>query len=118
MRIWFHRVCFVIVQIAFLPIESNSRFNHELSLRCFNVGVGDSQTVEIGHGVRQGSLLSPLLFSINAEMMMIETMEDLEEGVRVGGELLRDFKFANDQEMVAQTEKRPQTKIDAPSKTG
>ena len=41
--------------------------------------------------------LSPLLFSICAEMMMVEAMEDVEKGVRVGGELLKDGKFANDQ---------------------
>ena len=66
---------------------------------------GDSEPGEIGRGVRQGCLLSPLLFSIYAEMMMIEAMEDVEEGVRVGGELLKDVKFADDQGMVAQTQK-------------
>ena len=45
-----------------------------------------------------------ILFLIFAEIMMIETMEDVEYGVRVGGELLKDFKFANDQGMVSQTE--------------
>ena len=79
---------------------------------------GDSEPGEIGRGVRQGCLLSPLLFSIYAEMMMIEAMEDVEEGVRVGGELLKDVKFADDQGMVAQTEKGLQTIMDALSKTG
>ena len=51
-------------------------------------------------------------------MMMIEAMEDVEEGVRVGGELLKDVKFADDQGMVAQTEKGLQTIMDALSKTG
>ena len=55
--------------------------------------------------VREECLLSPLLFSIYAEMVMKEAMEDVEEGVRVGGELLKDVKFADDQGMVAQTEK-------------
>ena len=45
----------------------------------------DSESGEIGREVRQGCLLSPLLFSIYTEMMMIEAMEDVEEGVRVGG---------------------------------
>ena len=51
-------------------------------------------------------------------MMMIEAMEDVEEGVRVGGELLKDVKFADDQGMVAQTEKGLQTIMDALSKNG
>ncbi|CAF1622602.1 unnamed protein product, partial [Didymodactylos carnosus] len=64
---------------------------------------GDSDPAEIGRGVRQGCLLSPLLFSIYAEMMMIEAMEGVEEGVRVGGELRKDVKFADDHGMVAET---------------
>ena len=32
-------------------------------------------------------------------------MEDVEEGVKVGGELLKDVKFADNQGMVAHTEK-------------
>ena len=34
--------------------------------------------------------LSPLLFSIYAEMMMEEALENVEEGIRVGGELIKD----------------------------
>jgi hypothetical protein len=41
---------------------------------------------------------------VYAEMMMIEAMQDVEEGVRVGGELVKDVKFADDQGMVASTE--------------
>ena len=44
---------------------------------------GDSEPGEIGRGVRQGWLLTPLLFSIYAEMMIAEAMEDVKEGVRV-----------------------------------
>ena len=50
------------------------------------------------------------------EMMMIEAMEDVETGLRVEGELLNDVKFADDQGMVAQTEKGLQTIIDLLSK--
>ena len=64
---------------------------------------GNSEPADIGRGVRQGCLLSPLLFSIYAEMMMVETMEGIEEGIRVGGEFLKDVKFADDQGMVAQS---------------
>ena len=50
--------------------------------------------------------------------MMIEVMEDVEEGVKVGGQLLEDLKFADDQGMVLQTEKRLQTIMNALSETG
>jgi hypothetical protein len=68
------------------------------------VADGESEPGIIGRGVRQGCPLSPLLFSIYAESMMIEAMEDIEEGVRVGGELVKDVRFADDQAMVASTE--------------
>ena len=45
-----------------------------------------------------------LLFSIYAEMMMKEALENVEEGIRVGGELIKDVKYADDQGMVANTE--------------
>ena len=63
-----------------------------------------SEEGEIGRGVRQGCSISPLLFNIYAEAMMEEAMEDLEEGIKVGGNLLQDVRFADDQGMVAGSE--------------
>ena len=65
---------------------------------------GDSDPGVIGRGVRQGCPISPLLFSIYTEVTMIEALEDMEEGVPVGGQLVSDVRFADDQGMVAGTE--------------
>ena len=46
----------------------------------------------------------PLLFSIYSEMMMKEALENLEEGIRVGCELIKDVKYADDEGVVAYTE--------------
>ena len=71
----------------------------------------------IGQGVRQGCTLSPLLFSIYAEAMMLEAMEGIEEGVRVGGTLVKDVIFADDQGMVAGTGQGLQIVMDGLTET-
>src|SRR5690349_25101055 len=63
-----------------------------------------SEEGEIGRGVRQGCCMSPLLFNICAEAMMVEAMESIEEGIKIGGKLLKDVRFADDQSMVAGSE--------------
>jgi hypothetical protein len=81
------------------------------------VADGESEPGVIGRGVRQGCPLSPLLFSIYAEAVMVEAMEGIEEGVRVGGELVKDVRFADDQGMVASTEKGLQEVMDGLNET-
>src|SRR6476619_3607547 len=74
---------------------------------------GESDSGIIGRAVRQGCPLSPLLFLIYAEMMMKEALENVEEGLRVGGELSKDVKYAEDQGMVANTEAGLQSLMDS-----
>src|SRR6478609_4383505 len=74
---------------------------------------GESDAGIIGRRVRQGCPLSLLLFSIHAEMMMNEALDNVEEGIRVGGELIKDVKYANDKGMVANTEAELQSLMDS-----
>ena len=69
------------------------------------VRVNDDHTEPtlIGRGVRQGCLLSPLLFLLYSEAMMADAMQDLEDGVVVGGTRMQDVRFADDQAMLAGT---------------
>ena len=64
-----------------------------------------TEAISIGRGVRQGCLLSPLLFSIYAEAMMGEALEDVEDGVKVGGRSVADVRFADDQAMVSSSQR-------------
>lgn len=54
-------------------------------------------------GVRQGCLLSTLLFNIYAEAMMKEATEEMEEGVKIVGHLIQAVRSADDQTMVEST---------------
>src|SRR6476469_8645315 len=74
---------------------------------------GESDSGIIGREVRQGCPLSSLLFLIYAEMMIMkEALENVEEGIRIGGELIKDVKYADDQGMVANTETGLQSFMD------
>src|SRR6476469_9330817 len=46
-------------------------------------------------------------------MMMKEALENVKEGIRVGGELIKDVKYADDQRMVANTEAGLQSLMDS-----
>ena len=72
---------------------------------CMKINDEHTQWMKIGGGVRQGCLLSPMLFNAYAEAMMEEVEEDCNGiGVVVGGEMKRDVRFADDQAMVANTQ--------------
>ena len=45
-----------------------------------------------------------LLFSIYAEVMMIEALENMDEGIIVGGQVVSDVRFADDQGIVVSAE--------------
>src|SRR6476661_1802456 len=71
---------------------SELHMNQEAVVR---IAGGESDSGIIGRGVREGCPLSPLLFSIYAEIMMKEALEDVEDGIRVNGELIKNVKYAD-----------------------
>ena len=80
----------------------NLYINQEAVIR---VAGGESKPGITGIGVRHGCPISLLLFSIcYAEVMMVEALENMDEGIIEGGQVVSDVRFADDQGMVASTE--------------
>ena len=76
-----------------------------------NIAGEDSEPGIVGRGVRQGCSLSPILFNIYAEAMMKESLEYLEEGIKVGGEVVKTIRFADDKAVVCSTKEGLQRMI-------
>jgi len=50
--------------------------------------------------------LSPLLFNLYIQYVINEALDDIQEGVKVGGVLIPAIRFADDQAMVSHTVRR------------
>ena len=73
-----------------------------------------TNTCSIGRGVRKGRSLSPLLFSVYTERVMVKALDGADEGIKVGGSLL-NIRFADGQGMIADTEQGLQNIMNRPN---
>eukprot|EP00057_Strongylocentrotus_purpuratus_P023161 XP_011677635.1 PREDICTED: uncharacterized protein LOC105444715 [Strongylocentrotus purpuratus] len=63
-------------------------------------------------GVRQGCALSPQLFNILLEAVMLYAIHDTKIGVRVQGQLINNLRFADDIVLIADNDRDLQTIVD------
>jgi len=64
--------------------------------------------IKVERGVRQGCIISPLLFNLYSEYMIREAMQGV-EGIRINGANITDIRYADDAVLVA--DKRKKCKI-------
>ena len=77
---------------------------------------GVSNEVEIRRGIRQGCILSPILFNLYSEFLIREAIEE-EKGVKVNGININNIRFADDTALVAEEEKDLQKLINKITET-
>jgi hypothetical protein len=62
------------------------------------------RSVKIGRGVRQGCCLSPILFNLYSEYLTNEVLEGVGD-LKIGGQLSRTVKYADDLVLLTREEK-------------
>ena len=67
-----HNVMIVLLKMLYTNQEATVRTEF-----------GETDNIDIGKGVRQGCILSPLLFKIYAENIMREALEEWEHGISI-----------------------------------
>jgi len=78
---------------------------------------GEARSVKIGRGVRQGCCLSPILFNFYSEYLTKEALNGLGD-FKVGGQIIKTVKYADDLVLMAKEETVLQGMIDKLIETG
>jgi hypothetical protein len=66
---------------------------------------GTTKEIIVGRGTRQGCPLSLVLFNIYDEAMIREAFDDVNEGIKIGGKLIKEVKFVDNKGVLASTER-------------
>jgi hypothetical protein len=61
---------------------------------------GETKSVKIGRGVRQGCCLSPILFKLYSKCLTKEALEGFGD-LKIGGQIIHTVKYADDLVLLA-----------------
>uniref|UniRef100_A0A8D8XFQ8 Craniofacial development protein 2 n=1 Tax=Cacopsylla melanoneura TaxID=428564 RepID=A0A8D8XFQ8_9HEMI len=96
-----------------LRIIRNLYYNQTANVR---IGKNVTEEVEIKRGVRQGCLLSPMLFNIYSEFIFKEALEGWNIGVRIedenGKHIINNLRYADDTVLIANNQQDLQLLMD------
>ena len=67
-------------------------------------GSGTTDWFQIGKGVRQGYILSPFLFNLYAEYIMVNArVDEAQAGIKIAGRNINNLRYANDTTLMAES---------------
>lgn len=77
---------------------------YETGYGTVTIGNTTSSCFRFHKGVRQGCVISPILFNIYGEYIMRKTLEDWEGGVKINGVKISNLRYADDTTLFASSE--------------
>src|SRR3989441_8375743 len=103
----------VMVKAGVPDLERRLMINHYWRQ---HAAVRWDREVGVQRDVRQGCVISPMLFNLYSEFMIQEAMEGV-EGIGFGGVNITNLRYADDAVLVAEKRKKMQKMIDRLSTT-
>ncbi|KAL3278231.1 hypothetical protein HHI36_013569 [Cryptolaemus montrouzieri] len=76
-----------------------------------------SEQIGIGRRVRQGCVLSPLLFNLYSELIFDRSLADISEGVKINGVNVNSIRYADDTVLIADSDEGLQRLLNSVSNT-
>ena len=70
-------------------------------------GHGTTDWFQIGKGVRQGCILSPCLFNLYADHIILNAgLEEAQAGIKLAGRNINNLRYANDNTLMTESEEK------------
>lgn len=96
------------IDIRDIRIISNLYYGQKATIRIEDM---TSEEVEIQRGVRQGCILSPILFNVYSEDIIKGALDSQDIGIKINGITINNLRYADDTVILAGTHEELQTLI-------